>query len=131
LVAKVGRKQLALGEGWEEVMRLAFMVRGDKKRSQENAAETVWRDPEYRTEGEHIDAVVKLRALGVPLEVLWQKAGFTAQEIARFKDQLREERDWALPPSVNAAAKDEQIATGTTPADPDALTRESARQPAE
>jgi hypothetical protein len=85
LVAKVRRKQLDFAEGWEEALRLAFKLRGDTQRAEETAAEVIWRDPEYRSQGEMVDALVKLGSLGVPAEVLWEKAGFTPQEIDRMK----------------------------------------------
>lgn len=98
LVAKVHRKQLILGEAYEEVMRLGFVVLGDKGRSQEDSIETVWRDAESRTESEHIDATVKKRAIGVPLQQLWEDAGYSPQQIERFKVQLAEEVSLGLNP---------------------------------
>jgi hypothetical protein len=84
LVAKTRRKARYFGEGWEEIIRLGFKTMGDK-RADAFALETIWADPESRTEGEHIDAVLKRQALGVPLEQLWEDAGYTPQQIARFK----------------------------------------------
>lgn len=91
LVAKARRKHVHLGEGWEEVERLAFKARGDA-RGDVMDSETLWRNPETLTEAEHVDALTKLRALHVPLRQLWADAGYTPQQIARFIDQLREER---------------------------------------
>lgn len=83
LVAKVTRKQRSFGESWEEVIRLGFAVLDDG-RSDETASETIWADPESRTESEHVDAVVKRRSLGVPDEQLQEDAGYTPQQISRF-----------------------------------------------
>lgn len=87
LVAKVRDRQIHFGEAWERVMRLAFRVLDDP-RAQATTAETIWRDPEYRTEGQHVDALLKLRTLGVPLQQLWEDAGYTPAQIERF-EQLR------------------------------------------
>jgi hypothetical protein len=91
LVAKVRRKQRHYGEAWEEVMRLAFKVRGDS-RAEFEQAETVWDDPESRTESEHADAVGKLRQmLDLPREAAWEIYGFSPTQIERFKTLLAAE----------------------------------------
>lgn len=89
LVAKVIRKQGHFGEAWEEVMRLAFMVKGDDARASV-VAETLWGDPESRSESEHVDAVMKQKALGIPDEALWEELGKTPQQISRYKALIAE-----------------------------------------
>jgi hypothetical protein len=90
LVAKVKRKQIDFGEAWEEAIRLAFYALGDD-RSNATDAEVIWADPEYRTEGERVDALVKMATLGVPPEALWSKWGASPQEIERWRGmQVRE-----------------------------------------
>lgn len=84
LVAKVHDKQRFFGESWEEVIRLAFKAINDD-RGDVTDSEVIWGDPESRSESEHIDAIVKKQALGVPNEQLWEDAGYTPQQIARFK----------------------------------------------
>ncbi|GAA3473894.1 hypothetical protein GCM10018965_084470 [Nonomuraea roseola] len=84
LVAKVRQRQRTYGEAWENVMRLAFAVKGDP-RQKAHKAETIWRDAEYRSEAEHVDALVKLRSLGVPQRQLWEDAGYSPSQIERFE----------------------------------------------
>lgn len=84
LVAKTRRKMRHFGEGWEEVMRLAFKVLGDP-RGDITDAETIWADPEYRSEAELADALIKRSAIGVPRQQLWEDAGYTQTQISRFK----------------------------------------------
>jgi hypothetical protein len=111
LIAKVRSRQRHYGETWEEVIRLAFAIKSDDKRAKAYDAETIWRDPESRTEAEHVDALGKLRTmLSVPLEQLWADAGYTPQQIARFRSMLAEE-------ALNRAiiAQPAQIATGSAP----------------
>lgn len=91
LVAKVKSRMRVLGEAWESSMRLAFKFKSDP-RAEAWSAETIWRDPEYRTEAEHVDALGKLRTmLQVPLQQLWQDAGYTPAQIGRFQTMLLDE----------------------------------------
>lgn len=91
LVSKARRRMRHFGEGWEEVMRLAFQVIGDEERANYAAAETLWADPESRTESQHIDAVVKKYAgLGIPQRQAWEDANYTQQQIERM-EQMRED----------------------------------------
>jgi hypothetical protein len=85
LVAKAKRKQITFGETWEESMRLAFLYRGDTVRGAAANAETLWQDPESRSEGELVDALIKLQTIGYPLEVLWAMHGESPQQIERMR----------------------------------------------
>lgn len=90
LVAKVRGKMRSFGETWEEVIRLAFAALGDP-RAQAVDAETLWRDPESRSEAELTDATLKQQALGVPTTALWERLGYTPQQIERFqRDRARD-----------------------------------------
>lgn len=90
LVAKVHRKMQHFGEAWEEVMRLCGMIVKDSTLAAAEAAEVIWGDPETRTEAEHVDATVKLRALNLPDEFLWERLGLSPTEIARAKAMAAE-----------------------------------------
>lgn len=90
LIAKVRSRQIHFGEAWEEVIRLAFKVRGDS-RANITDGETIWADPESRSESEHVDAMVKRRALSVPLEQLWEDLGYSPTQIGRFRSMLLDE----------------------------------------
>ena len=84
LVAKSRRKMRFFGEAWEEVMRLCFKVLSDP-RGDVDDSETIWADPEYRSEAELADALVKRAAIGVPRQQLWEDAGYSQTQISRFK----------------------------------------------
>lgn len=104
LVAKALRRHRDFGEGWEEVMRLGFRAAGDVKRGALIDTETSWRDPETRTESEHVDALVKLASIGVPEEQLWEDAGYTPQQIEKFKAmKAGTPADADLAPKIEAA----------------------------
>lgn len=107
LVTKVTAKELFLGESHEEVIRLGFMILGDK-RGQVQDSETIWADPENRTESQHVDALLKMGALGVPREILWEKWGASPTEIARWKEIEAEAKATGL-------AADEALALAAVP----------------
>ncbi|MFF3453254.1 phage portal protein [Streptomyces sp. NPDC002730] len=90
LVAKVRERMLHFGEAWERVIRLCFAVKRDKRKDAFEM-ETRWRDPEYRTEAQHVDALLKLKQLNVPEEVLWAEAGFSATQIDSFREMRKED----------------------------------------
>ena len=100
LVAKVRRRALHIGEGHEETMRTGLRMIGHPAAA-DVSAEVVWRDFETRSEGQLVDALVKMRTLGVPLEVLWERWGASPQEIARWK-QLAAEESAASPEAAYA-----------------------------
>lgn len=97
LVSKVTDKMQFTGESWEEVIRTAWLVLGDA-RGKIMDSETLWRDPENRTESQHVDALVKMAALGVPEEILWEKWGATPTEIARWKQIIKDTKAAEPPP---------------------------------
>lgn len=105
LVAKARDKMLYLGEAWEDVIRLAFRARNDDRASA-ITAETIWADPESRSESEHIDALVKQLALGVPRQALWERAGWSPTEISRFESMRAREALLGL--GVDLAAESEE-----------------------
>jgi hypothetical protein len=90
LVAKSRRKMRFFGEAWEEVMRLCFKVLDDP-RGDLTDTETIWADPEYRSEAELADALIKRSAIGVPQQQLWEDAGYSQTQIARFKAMQADE----------------------------------------
>lgn len=90
LVSKVRQRQRTSGEGIEDAMRLARKAAGIG--GGDESMETIWRNPEFRTEGELVDALTKMQTLGVPEEALWERWGATQVEIDRWR-QLRTEQD--------------------------------------
>lgn len=91
LVKKVQKKSRFFGEGWEEAIRLAFALKGDKERAESFAAETIWANPEVMTEAALADSLAKYMILGVPMVALWEKLGATQTEIDRWLQLKREE----------------------------------------
>jgi hypothetical protein len=83
LVSKVRQRQRSYGESLEQVVGLARRAAG--LAGPDETIETIWRNPEFRTEGELVDALVKMATLGVPHEALWERWGASQVEIARWK----------------------------------------------
>lgn len=109
LVAKVHRRERVFGEAWEEVIRLGLLTLGETAKAKAaRSGEVIWADAESRTESEHIDALTKLAALGVPEEMIWERAGLTPQEIARAKEIKAAQAEAAVVPPVS-------LVTGDTP----------------
>ncbi|NEB92438.1 phage portal protein [Streptomyces bauhiniae] len=77
LIHKIYQRRRFLEEGLERTMRLAGVS--------SSQARIVWKSPEWRTEGELVDALVKMGSLGVPREELWARWGATPQEIERWR----------------------------------------------
>lgn len=84
LVNKVRDRQQDYSGPLVEVQRLIWLVKDDAERAAK-PHEAVWRDPERRTPSEFVDSLVKELALGIPPEILWEKRGYTKQEIDRIK----------------------------------------------
>mgnify|MGYP001570164401 CR=1 FL=1 len=106
LVAKVCRKQRHFGESWEEVMRLAGMVADIPQLAKATRAETVWADPESRTESEKVDSAQKRQALHVPDEQLWEDVGYSPQQISRFRAMNATQALLAGPAPAGGGASD-------------------------
>lgn len=116
LVAKVRDSMLHKGESWEEVARMRFLFLGDARADQ--PLETIWKDPEYRSEAEHVDALLKLKALGVADELLLEMIPLTPQQIARNRRALARAALLAPPPPapvLQIGAPSLALRTSTTP----------------
>jgi hypothetical protein len=92
LVKKTNRKKAPFGEGHEDMTRLCFKAMGDTEKANAMDAETIWADSESRSQAEVVDAAVKLKTLNVPDEVLWEKIGFSPQEIERMLTMVEAEQ---------------------------------------
>jgi hypothetical protein len=89
LVAKVRQRCRPLGEGLEEVVRLYLKAASDGRDL--SSIEVIWHNPEFRTEGELVDALLKMSTLGVPHEALWERWGASQTEIAQWRE-LRDQQ---------------------------------------
>ena len=102
LVAKTRQRHRPFAEGAEEAMRIAFRAAGlpDGGKSME----TIWRNPEFRTEGELTDAVVKKLQTGIAsLRQARVDVGYSEPAIRRLE---LEDREAALDPTLERVARE-------------------------
>lgn len=93
LVAKVRDREVSLGESYEEVFRLGYLVEGNEEKARAWDAEIKWKDPEYRTEGELTDAVIKQHQSGlIPWEYAVDRLGYSPQDIEKMRSQRMTEQ---------------------------------------
>jgi hypothetical protein len=91
LVAKVKQRQRGHNPGVQNAAIFTRQLAGlgdPRKRGQRY--EAIWRNPEFRTEGELVDALLKMADLGVPEEALWLRWGATPAEVRRWKTMLED-----------------------------------------
>jgi hypothetical protein len=92
LTSKTKKHARNFGARWEDVMRLAAKVAGNPL-GEDLAAEVVWADIEHRSWGEQVDAALKMKALGVPLEAIWERLpDVSPQDIVRWRGMTGIER---------------------------------------
>lgn len=85
LIAKVKDRMRDYSEPLEEMMRLAFRIAGDEEKASVIDSEVIWANPEYRSVNELMNALMLEQKLGVPNEILWEKIGYSPQQIERIK----------------------------------------------
>jgi hypothetical protein len=112
LVSKVNDRAGDYSGPIREIQRLVFLVKDDPARAA-RPIEPRWRDPERRTPSEWVDSLVKELALGVPEEILWEKRGYTKQQIDRIK-AIRLQRDLEAS-AVQADILAQLLERGVTP----------------
>lgn len=101
LVSKARRRSLHLGEGWETVARYSLGLTGHPAAA-DLGGEVIWADFETRSVAQLADSLVKMRTLGVPLEVLWARYGASPQEIDRWRVLRAAEQAEAMASAVGA-----------------------------
>ena len=85
LISKVRQRQRPFGEAAEEAMRVARRA-ANLSSPGDAQMETLWADPQYRTEGERTDAIVKrLNSRIASLRQAREDHGYTATEIERLE----------------------------------------------
>lgn len=107
LVDRCQNKILSFSDGWEEVMRLAFLAKGDKKRGTAQDAEVVWADVESKSLAVLVQAAMVMRnELSVPIEMCWEMLGWSPQKIRLARDLM------GLPPGGAVSVADIDPALG-------------------
>lgn len=98
LIAKVRQRMRALDDALEEAIRRLREMAGIET-PDDITMEVVWHNPEFKTEGEQVDALTKMSTLGVPQQALWERWGASPPEIQRWSEmqaqqaQMQAEQD--------------------------------------
>lgn len=104
-IAKTKAHAVALGEFWEELMRLALRAKGDR-RADDPMSQVLWDDIEVHTLGEKSDFALKAQSVGLPIdEVFARFPGATPQTVQRWLDKLE------TAPGENLATRSQAFAT--------------------
>lgn len=113
LVAKVRQRMRGHDDPTESAVRLARNLAGETVKD-DVTMEIIWQNPEFRTEGELVDALTKMRTLNVPEEALWERWGASPQEIERWKALNEEAAQKAAQMDATALLADQyrKAATG-------------------
>lgn len=98
LSRKVEERQKQFGESWEQTLRLAAWIAGDRESATDLSAEVKWKDHESRSLAATADALGKLaEMLGVPRQGLWERIpGVTDQELERWERLAAEDDSLGL-----------------------------------
>ncbi len=87
LISKVRQRARTFGEPIEEAIRLARRVAGLSS-GDDGEIETLWRDPQYRTEGEQTDAAIKRFQAGITsLRQTREDLGYSQTQIGNMELQ--------------------------------------------
>lgn len=85
LVFKAEDRIKQLGESWEWVMSLAFLMAGDEQRAAMPDLEIIWASPERFSLTARYDAAAKAQAAGVPWQTVMRDVlQFSPQEVERM-----------------------------------------------
>lgn len=87
LTQKIAERQNTIGEGHNQVLRLAAHVAGDTTSAQDMSAGVTWQDMEVRSMSQAVDALGKAsQMLGIPPSGLWSRIpGVTSTDIEAWK----------------------------------------------
>jgi hypothetical protein len=132
LTRKCQARQQSYGDGWQRVLHLCALTVRNEKLADDEELNVVWADVEARSEGELVDALLKMGSLNVPPQALWARWGATPNEIDEWT-KLLEAKAKAKPgqqvnvipsvdvvspgPDYNAARTDIAANPGGTPVD--------------
>jgi hypothetical protein len=117
LVFRCKDKHVSFSDPWEDTMRNGFVAIGDNEKAAIADAETLWADPENKSEAEKIDAATKLWSMGVPLEVALLRAGYSQKEV----EQMKSYEGFGVPPKQTSPRPQRAHLHKSAPAAPNPL----------
>jgi hypothetical protein len=113
LIRKVTERRQTFGESWESVLRLASRIAGDEEGWLDTSGQVQWRDMESRSMAQAADALGKLSAMGVPLEMLMEQIpGWTQQDVERARHLMEDGHLQALIDEIRAERQGSPAGSG-------------------
>lgn len=78
---RIRKLSLNFGTVWAQVMKFALQIEG---KGGDGEISVQWQTPEQRSEKEFYETLLLKQDLGIPAEVLFEEAGYTKEDIAKF-----------------------------------------------
>lgn len=109
LISKAGERQFSSDFSILEIHELMALVAGQRELAKSVVAgTTTWADSESRSEAQKVDALSKLKEIGLPLQYLVERyVGGDADEVARIMDMVRDQARYD--PLAVLAAQERQL----------------------
>lgn len=126
LVAKVLQRQQYFTRPIRELHSLVALAQGETERARSAlTGRIVWQDPQYRSLAQKVDAFVKFRQSGMPLEWMLEWYGLDATEVRRVlaiakteANTLVSSKPIPLPPGVVMPSRVAELPTHVDPPTP-------------
>ena len=122
LVKRAEERMLEYGESWEQVMEMCVRVNSAFGNGgpvpDPLTISTQWADANTRMEEVEANAAEKHAALGVPKPAVWQKLGYSPEQIAQFREDemiQTQQQIAAVAGALQAREQRAQPVTGTPP----------------
>lgn len=117
LVFKVEDRIAQMSEAWEQVMRLAFLMKGDEERGTYGDTEVIWEPVERQSLAERYDAATKAVASGVPWRsIMEQVLQFSPQQVDRMAaERIADQLLAPEPATAGGQPTETRLANGLTP----------------
>lgn len=94
LVSKTGERVTYFSSAVRETFRLVALAQGDEAKAKAIQSGTVeWADIQFRSLAQKVDALVKMRQIGFPLEWIAEQYGLEPHEVTRVMALIERERE--------------------------------------
>lgn len=94
LVAKTRERQTYFGATMREMHRLIALAQGDEAKARAiRGGVPLWADPQYRSEAQKADALLKLTQIGFPFQWVAERYGLSPDEVGRVVAMRQEQAD--------------------------------------
>lgn len=94
LVSRAKQSMLFVDRDLRSINRLMALAmdRSEPEADAISAGKIMWRDPQYRSDAQRADALLKKRQLGYPMRYIFEQDGLAPDEIDRVMEMIEEEQ---------------------------------------